>query len=80
MFIYPSMYRNKENTNATLTNRDESQQPNSVKRNKPDIIVSLHDPLYIKFKARQKESMALGRKAVVIAGCGGKVDGKGLLG
>lgn len=36
--------------------------------------------ILIKFKARQKESMALGRKAVVIAGCGGKVDGKGLLG
>lgn len=27
MFIYPSMYRNEENTSATLTNRDELQQP-----------------------------------------------------
>ena len=80
VFIHPSMYRNKENTSAVFTNRDASRQPNSVKRNKADIVVSLHDPIYIRFKARQKESMALGRKAVVIAGYWGKVDGRGLLG
>ena len=70
MFIYLSMYRNKENASAVFTDRDASWQPNSVKRNKADIIASLRDPIYIKFKTRQKELLVLGRKAVVIAGCG----------